>query len=141
MGKLVQLIGLLVFIDMIFFLFSSEDLASISLTSIIFLSIKYGSFEFIKDNLFKIFTSSGTSLLAAGGVYALSWLATGKRETATWVAIALTFLLNLTADFIVIYNYLAGIHRPLTYYLATILMVPIAIIYIFIALEWVRGKD
>ena len=141
MGKFIQLIILLIFIDMMFFLFSGDDLMSISFTSMIFLAIKNGSIDFIRDNLFNIFIVASSNLVVGAGVYATAWFTTGSRETATWITIATAFLLNLIADFVIIYNYLAGIHPPLTYYLATITMLPIAIIYVFIVLEWVRGKD
>jgi len=40
-----------------------------------------------------------------------------------------------------IYKVLAGIHPPLTSYIALFLMTPFIILFVFIAIEWIRGKD
>jgi len=134
------MIGMLIFLDMMVYLFSS-DLSTFSLTSVIFYTIKEGNFDFIKNNLFNIFEIIVSNLVISSGVYFFSWSATGSRETATWNTLATVLLLNLSADFIVIYRYLMNVYPPLTYYLATLIMMPIILIYVFIILEWVRGKD
>lgn len=140
MGKLIQLIGMLVFIDMMVYLFGT-NLASFSLTSMIFLAIKYGSFEFLKNKFSIIFGIISSNLAVGIGVYLATWFGSGNRDTSTWNAVASSLLLNLSADFIVIYRTLSQVYPPLTYYLATIMFVPVIIIYFFILIEWVRGKD
>ena len=147
MGKLIYFILILVFVDMMFFVFVNTD--AVSINSVVFKSIgelsSTGDFNLIKNLLstqllINILLSLAVAIAAAGVILKF----TGGSYNATdfvWASVASTYFIQLGYDFVHIYKVLAEIQPPLTSYLALFLIAPFAIIFVFIAIEWIRGKD
>ena len=145
MGKTTGFLILLIFVDL-FFIATGQICSggTCSIGSLIFNSIlNIGNIplgqlftDFIGDfaNLF----SSGTgiaALITAGGVTIGAFLVTKEFRL---LLIPITFTLALIgSDFVVIAVYLLSLNKLL----ATFIMAPIIIIYIFTIVEWLVGKD
>jgi len=147
MGKLIYFILILVFVDMMFFVF--VDTSAVSVNSVVFQSLKElsatGDFNLIKnllstDLLINIITSLAIAIAAAGVVLKFTG-GTYQVSDFVWASVASTYFIQLGYDFIHIYKILSEINPPLTRYLALFLIAPFAILFVFIAIEWIRGKD
>lgn len=145
MGKLVQYLTILIFIDLMFL--ATGQLCSegtCSLTSILYnsiLSIGDVTFtQFFKEliggalNLFDSVTGIA-ALLTGGGVIIGAFVAS-KDITVLFIPISFTLALIAT-DFVIITTYLLS-SNPLA---AMFIMAPISILYIITVVEWLRNKD
>lgn len=79
----------------------------------------------------------------AAGTGAISFLARGSINITdlAWVVVGVFFFFNIGLDWFAIYNYISLIHPPFTKILGILFLVPLGVIYFFIAVEWMRGKD
>jgi len=82
--------------------------------------------------LTKGITVLGTGVQAGGTV---------DVGTLVWMAVGTFFLLGIGMDFITIFSYLQGTFPPFSRILALLIFIPLSIIYSFVLLEWIRGKD
>ncbi len=145
MGKLITYLIALIFIDLLFIITGQVcGVDACSLGSIIFNALlNLGALNFtqfftelIGDFLNLATSTTGIlSLLATGGVIIGAFLAT-REITILFIPLALT-LAVIAGDFIFIYTELFKF-SPI---LATLIMSPIIIIYAFVIVEWLRGKD
>ena len=142
MGKVSKFLTIIIFIDLLFII--TGQLGSQTLSSIIFDSIL--NFKNLQaQDLFKEFigdifnlTSSGTgllALLASGGVVVGAFLAT-KEFRILLIPITLTLAL-VAGDLITINAMLLEANAIL----ASLIMIPLTIIYIFSIVEWLKGSD
>lgn len=81
-----------------------------------------------------------TTLAVTAGV-TLATRATINAESLAWLGAGIFFLLSLGADFVYYFNKIANIHPPLTKIMALIYILPIALIYGMIVIDWARGRD
>jgi hypothetical protein len=145
MGKLVTYLTLLIFID-IFFIATGQicnDQVGCSIGSIIFNSIlnveNITSLNFFTQligdigNLFNSATGIGALILGATVIIGSFFI---PGEIRVFIPLAFTFAL-LIADFVFIATYLISLNALL----GTVLMAPIAILYILVVIEWLKGKD
>lgn len=156
MGKLVTFLTMLMMIDLMFIvtgqLCNSGD--ACSFTSIIFAMMINPStstlstwFTAIIGNIGDLLAGSSTSggmgsllgYLAAGAGIAVTVgsLIFGVKNDAVLFATTGIALSLLVGDFVNIYAYLYS-GNPVV---ATIIMSPITVLYVFTCLEWLRGKD
>lgn len=145
MGKLITFLVILLVIDLLFIMTGQIcNNGACSLGSIIIqtaLNLQNGVgmalFNEIIGSLTDLFTSStGLFSLFAGAATIIAGIAFRQSDTVLFIPIGATFAI-MASDFVFIYVYLAS----LNFYLATIVMAPIIIIYIISVVEWVRGKD
>lgn len=133
MGKLVSMMTILIFIDILFLVTGQIDLSSP--TSVITGAILDPSS--FKTSVFFILFLGTVGIL---GLASTSGVTTGSLVSATNVlaftvmAIAMTALLG---DFITLYLNL----RVFNEVLATMVMAPIIMIFAMTIAEWLRGKD
>ena len=147
MGKFLYYIVMLVFLDLMFSIFINP--ADVSLLSAIWTAISIlllgGSWSqltaILSNGLFIATTIASASIVITGIILSRVAGSGVNVETFIWTSIAITFMINLGADFIVVFRILESVHRPLSTILALIIMSPILIIFIFTVLEWVRNKD
>jgi len=145
MGKVVGYLSMLIFIDL-FFIVTGQICSGplgCSFNSIIFNSIlDIGSvtlldwFGELIGNIGNLF-SSGTGIAAlaiAIGVTIGTFIV--AAELRFFIPIALSLAL-ITPDFVFIASYLISLNAIL----GTLIMVPIISLYVFIVVDWLRGKD
>jgi hypothetical protein len=147
MGKFIYFIAMIIFLDLMFFIFINPE--SYSLTSVIWTSISalssgqgWGSIvAILLDNIVsRLLIIAGVAILA-GVLLRFVGGSSTNTETYIWTIIASEFLISIGADFVVVFRMLANVKPPLTTIFALILFLPIIIIFVFLLLEWIRGKD
>ena len=147
MGKLIYYIVFLLFADLMFFIFiNPTDYSLLSViwtaTSILLLGGSWSALTAVLSNTLFVITLSLSVIAAAGvGIVLRVTGGTYNVETFIWASIGTTFMINLGADFIVIFKILSEVKPPLTTILALIMLAPMIIVFIFGILEWIRGKD
>lgn len=133
MGKLVTMLILLIFIDILFLVTGQLDISSS--TSVITGAILDPSL-FKTSVFFLLFLGIG----GIAGLAAVSGVTTGTLVSATNI-LAFTFMaigmIGLLGDFITIYLTL----RLYNEILAIMIMAPIIMIFAVTIAEWLRGKD
>ncbi len=133
MGKLVSMLGILIFIDILFLITGQLDISSGT-------SVVTGAI--LDPSLFKSSVFFLLFLGAAGiaGLVATSGVTTGTLVSATNVlafaamAVAMTALIG---DFLTIYLTLRASNEVL----AIVVMAPIIMLFAVTIAEWLRGKD
>lgn len=148
MGKMVTFLSILIFADLFFVTTGQMCVAgTCSLSSIIFNAVlnigtvPIGTFFTQLIGNAVSFLAGGNSatgilsLIASGGVIVGAFFAS-KSDTVLFIPVTLTLAL-IAGDFVFIYSYLATFNIVL----ATFVVAPIVVIYIFTVLEWLRGKD
>lgn len=145
MGKVVQYLSILIFIDILFIATGQIcnsgvgcSLGSILLNSVLdlknVLNLNFWT-QFIGSitDLFSSATGIGSLIVGGTVVVGSLFLPSDIR-----LFIPLTFSLALLAsDLVFIASYLFS----LNVLLATFIMAPLSIIYVFVVVEWLRGKD
>ncbi len=145
MGKLLFFIAVIIFIDLLF-LTTGQLCASgdCSLSSIIFATILNPSnltgtqlFRELIGSTLDLFSSltGFLALAATGGVLVGAFLAT-KEFRILLIPMALTMAL-VAGDLVFIFVRLNEINSVL----AAFTMIPLSIMYVFVVVEWWRGKD
>ena len=133
MGKLITMLTLLIFIDILFLATGQLDINSP--TSIVTGAILDPS-TFKTSVFFLLFFG----IAGIGGLIATSGVTTGALVSATNV-LAFTFMAvsmaGLLGDFITIYLSLRSYNEVL----AIVIMAPIIMIFAVIVADWLRGKD
>lgn len=145
MGKLVTFITILIVVDLLFIMTGqlctdgSCSLGSIIIQTILNLQDGVGLtlFHELIGSLSDLFSSStGVLSLVAGAATVITGLVFSKNDSLIFIPIGATFAI-MASDFVFIYVYL----ESLNFYLATITMGVIIVIYILTIVEWIRGKD
>ncbi|HEC39513.1 MAG TPA: hypothetical protein ENI29_14835 [bacterium] len=145
MGKLIQFVILLIFMDL-FFISTGQlcsagtgcSIGSIILNALLDIgNVTSGTFfsNLIGDitNLFN--SSTGISALLLGATVLIGSLFI-PGDIRFFIPITFSLAL-LTSDFVFIAAYLISLNAVL----GTFIMAPIILIYILVVLEWLRGKD
>ena len=133
MGKLLNYMLILVMIDVLFLV--TGQLGLNSPTSVIIGAIQ--NLSDIKG------TTLFIAILGIAGIAALASTAgvkSGLFSSAIQATLFIPMALGLAAmigDFVTVFNKLADFN----FVLATVVMSPIMVIFIFVVAEWVRGKD
>jgi len=134
MGKLINFITILIFIDLLFLV--TGQLTLDSPTSVILNGLQDPSILLTTNLWTLVFVGvASLSALAVTSVV-IAGIATRNSDIVIFFAMAGTFAL-LVPDFILIYNHLASINQPL----AILIMSPIVTLFALVVLEWARGKD
>lgn len=131
MGKLITFLSILIFIDILFIV--TGQLATDSTGSVI--AGVLANPEAIKTTNFWASLITGLSALAIGAVVVVG-LITKPSDITIFIAMGLT-LAVLIGDYLSIFLYLTEANSVL----ATILFLPVMLIFTFVIIEWVRGKD
>jgi len=131
MGKTITLISILVFIDILFLV--TGQLTLDSPTSVIIQSITNPS-SIMDFNFWQLFITGITALLVAATV--VVGIVTRGSDITIFIPMALG-IGAMIGDYITVYLHLAAINNVL----ATILFVPLLVIFVIVIAEWVRGKD
>ncbi len=133
MGKLINIIMILVFIDIIFLVTGQLNVNSGS--SLIINSILDPTTINVQNFWQTIIGKNGLqTLLITGGAFVGALVTATNVLVFTFVALGLALLIG---DFMTIYNTLA----PLNPVLAIMVMAPLMIYFTFLILEWLRVKD
>ena len=143
MGKMVTMLTMLICIDIMFIVLSL--IPNITISSILLNSItSLGSISFsdwvgtLLGKIIDFLTSPNGSLAAFIGVGAAITAGITFKSSDTLLFIPMAITLGLLAsDYTSIASYLYSF-SPI---LATMIMSPIIIMFVFIAIEWARGKD
>ncbi len=148
MGKLINFLVMLIFIDMLFLatgqICIDGDPSTCTLSSIIFSAITdinnivtsnywtqlLGSFTGILSS------TTGAFSLGAGAVVIAAGALLSRTESLIWLLIAAPLAL-LTADFVFISSILIAQNSVLGLFI----MVPVILIYTLTVIEWARNKD
>ncbi len=131
MGKTITLISILVFIDILFLV--TGQLTLDSPTSVIIQSITDPS-SIMDFNFWQLFIAGITALLV--GATVVVGIVTRGSDITIFIPMALG-IGAMIGDYITVYLHLAAINNVL----ATILFVPLLIVFVIVIAEWVRGKD
>lgn len=139
MGKMILLISILIFVDMIFLIGFPGTLQSHSiLAQLIQNPTDINASTFLPSLLSTIASvivgagiASGLSYLAGGGRLSLS------AELVFFYGIASGLFFTLIQDYIAIYSLVSLSSKTV----ASLLMIPFIIIFGFIIIEWLKGKD
>lgn len=133
MGKLVNYLSMLIFVDMLFLITGQLDINSPT-------SIVTGAI--LAPSAFKtsVFFLTFLGITGIAGLAAAAGVTTGTLLSATNI-IAFTAMAiaigGLVGDYITIFNTLANYNLVL----ATVVMVPIIMLFAVTVAEWLRGKD
>ena len=131
MGKLVTLITMLIFIDILFVMTGQLALSS---SSSVIITAMFSPADIMETNFWALVITSLVSLGAVAGIVA--GLVTRNSDIAIFFAMAGTLAL-LVMDYVAIYRYLFALNNLL----ALIVLGPIVVIFSMVILEWARGKD
>jgi len=134
MGKTMYFISIIIFIDLLFVVFLG---GSTSLQSIIFNWItepKDFDTNFVSLALRSLFT---TLAIGATAAIVVSTISGAKTDTVLFAGFAAGTLYNVGKDFYGLYDIISLESTTL----ATILILPFIIMFAFITIEWLRGKD
>lgn len=133
MGKMIKMITIVIFVDMLFLTFWG---GSTSLESIIW-NWLVDPVNF-NTNLVTLALKSLFSTIAAGALTAVVVALSGaKTDTVLFAAFASAVILNIGKDYLFMFQEIAAVNTII----ATILIVPLLIIFSFVTIEWLRGKD
>ena len=132
MGKLIQFVSILVFID-ILFIVTGQNILFSPTSAIINAILDPTNIE--TSQWFVLIITGGISTLAIVGSVVLG-IVTRNVEFFFFVAIAVG-LSTLIGDFVGIFLYLASFNILF----ATITIGPLMILFLLTILEWLRGKD
>lgn len=133
MGKLITFISILIFIDILFLITGQLDISSP-------LSVVTGAIldpSAIRTSVFFLL------FLGVGGIAALVSTSSVSSGILTRISDILIFtvmavaMTGLLGDFLIIFLYL----KDQNLILATVLFVPILLIFVMTIAEWLRGKD
>lgn len=130
MGKMVNLIVMLICVDILFLITGQIELSSTS--SVIQTAITNP--EGLEDSNFWTVLVTGIAALAVLGGVVVSLFTKSDSILFITMAIGLSLLIG---DYVNIYSYLASVNTIL----ATVLFVPIIVLFTLIVVEWARGKD
>lgn len=145
MGKLITFLSILIFADLIFLAtgqICAEETCTI--TSILFNALlDIGNLTFsdfftqLVGSALLLFNSTTgfLALVAAGGVIIGTFIAT-REITVLFIPVAFA-LAVLASDFVIITAYLISLNPLVAFFI----MAPLSIIYVFVVVEWLRGKD
>ena len=149
MGRLATMITILICVDLLLVVtgqVSPTDngtIGSLIITSVLDLKNAQSGlfFDQLIGNVSNIFGSTtGILALIVGGATAIiAGIAFRQSDTLLFIPIAIS-LSTISADFIFIYAFLAQ-WGPASQILATLIIGPTFVMYIFTCLEWLRGKD
>lgn len=133
MGKLVTMLGILIFIDILFLVTGQLDLSSST-------SVVTGAL--LEPTLFKtsVFFLIFLGAAGIGGLIATSGVTTGILANATNVLafiLMATAMIGLLGDFITIYVLLNASNQVLS----KLIMGPVIMIFAVTIAEWLRAKD
>lgn len=131
MGKLITLISILIFIDLLFII--TGQLVLDSPSSVIINAITDPTT--LKDTNFWVVLITGVGLLTVVGTV-IAGIATRNSDILIFVPMAVSLAL-LVGDYISIFNYLYTLNNVM----ATIILVPVVLVYTLVIVEWLRGKD
>lgn len=133
MGKLVTMLSVLIFVDMLFLVTGQLDLNSS--TSIISSAILDPSL-FKTSAFFLLFlgTAGIAGLIASSGVTTGALVSATNVLAFTFMAVSMTALLG---DFITVYLILNASNEVLS----KLIMAPIIMMFAVTLAEWLRGKD
>ena len=133
MGKMINMISIIVFVDIIFITFWG---GSTSLQSIVVNWITNPTgfdTNFITLALKSLFTT-----IAAGALTAVVVALSGaKTDTVLFATFASSTLFNLGKDYLFMYQQIAEINILI----ATLVMLPFMIMFAFITIEWLKNRD
>ncbi len=131
MGKMLTFIVILIFIDLMFLMTGQLEIDSPG--SVIINAVNNP--ESLATSNFWIVLITGIAGLVVTAVVVIG-LVTRNSDMLLFAGMAGTLAL-LIGDYIAIFLYLKNINPVL----ATIVMAPLMIIYVFVVVEWLRGKD
>ena len=133
MGKAIKLISIILFVDILFITFWS---GSTSLESIIVSWIT--SPASFNTNLVIVALKSLFTTIAAGALAAVVVALSGaKTDTVLFAGFASAVLVNIGKDYLFMYQQVATINSIL----ALIAIFPFVVMFSFIVIEWLRGRD
>ncbi len=133
MGKMINMITIVIFVDMLFLAFWG---GSTSLESIIW-NWLVDPVDF-NTNLVTVALTSLFSTIAAGALTAVVVALSGaKTDTVLFASFASAVILNIGKDYLFMFQQISQVNTLL----ATILIIPFLITFSFITIEWLRGKD
>lgn len=131
MGKLITFLSILIFIDILFIAtgqLTLESTGSLIIEAII-------NPESLTTSNFWLSLISSLSLLTIGAIVVVG-LITKPSDITIFIPMGIT-LAVLVGDYLSIFLYLRDAN-PL---LATLLFLPVMLIFTLVVVEWVRGKD
>ena len=132
MGKLINLIMILVFVDMMLLLTGQLGMNS---PSSIFFQFILDPTNITSSQFYKLFIAVGVvALVGTGGVIVGSLISATNVLAFAGMAVVLA---TLVGDFSTVYTRLYQ-ESPI---LSTLIMVPIIVTFIMVITEWLRGKD
>lgn len=131
MGKLVTFISILIFIDLIFLI--TGQLAIDSPSSVILSAIVNPS-DIRTSNFWAVLIAGLSALSIVSAIVA--GLVTRSSDLAIFFGMAGTLAL-LIGDYITIFDYLYSINDVF----ATVILMPIILMFTLIIIEWARSKD
>ncbi|KKM62199.1 hypothetical protein LCGC14_1524070 [marine sediment metagenome] len=136
MGKMINLIIILVFIDLLFIVTGQLSIAETNPSSLILQAILDPQ-TILSTQFFTLFfrVAGLATILTTGAV--LVGIINKAGIDIIGFASATVLLTGLAGDYITIWNLLRA-QNPV---LATLIFAPIILMFIFILVEWVRGKD
>lgn len=131
MGKTMNMIGILVFVDILFLIFwgGSSSLQSIVMSALIDNTNYNGSLLAI--------ALTQTLLVSLIGFAVVAIIGSTKTDTILFATFGLGTLFNLGKDFIFMFQEIKSINLIV----ATLFLIPITVMYMWIIVEWIRGKD
>lgn len=136
MGKLINLIAILIFIDLLFIITGQLTINDTNPSSLILKAIIDPQTILSTDFFKTFFVVAGVSVLTIGGAVLVGIINKAGIDILGF-ATATVLLTGLAGDYITIWNIL----RAANPILATLIFAPIIVIFIFVLVEWVRGKD
>ncbi len=136
MGKMINLVVILIFMDLLFLItgqMGQDSLSSLTLTAIENPELFLES-SFYRNLISGDASGSLTSLLIAGGVTVASLISATNVIVFLPMGLVLALLIG---DFLSIYNVINAFNPVLS----KLIMAPILIIFALTVIEWVRAKD
>lgn len=133
MGKMINMISIIVFVDLLFIIFWG---GSTSLNSII-VSWVTNPTDF-DGNLVVVALEALGITIAAGALAAVVVALSGaKTDTVLFAAFAFAILINLGKDYLFMFQQVQVING----FLAQIFIWPFVIMFAFVVVEWLKGRD
>lgn len=131
MGRLISFVTILIFIDLLFLV--TGQLTLDSPTSVILNGLQDPSI-LLTTNWWTVLVVGLSALAVTSAV--IAGIATRNSDIVIFFAMAGTLVL-MVGDYLVIYNHLASINKPL----AILIMSPVITLFTLVVIEWARGKD
>jgi len=136
MGKMINFLVILIFIDLLFIVTGQLVITETNPSSLILQAILDPETILSTQFFATFFTVAGVaSILTVGAV--VTGIINKAGIDIIGFASATVLLTGLAGDYITIFN-LLRVQNPI---LATLLFGPIIVLFIFVLVEWVRGKD